>query len=284
MPNRYPAYESRKIDNAAYNTAVINDLSTKTTDIPSTESAYTTATNIVKEKVLDLVNRLSSDNPYSGKSFGVIMEPTSPNPILPVIGSGNGGYVTKQGVFKPYSAPGIAGTNDCPLISTSPLLSNAQTDNYKYAKSLKQGTPIVTGQTCGNEGKNVYTSKLITNPTRSYIGCYNDKYNSLNQNNLGLLGPTDGSVSLISKINTKTSFGTKSLDDCKQYAAENDYQYFTMQKNADTTYTCTAFNSSTTRDYDLYNDASLNTTISSDVVVSSASSVKNIKHWSNSII
>jgi len=271
MTNRYPAYESRKTSNATYKTAVTADVSRQTATIPSTESAYTTATNVVKEKALDLINRLSPDNPYSGKSFNV-SNTSALNPALPVAGVGYGGYVTKQGVFKTYSTANIAGTNDCPLIYNIPLLSNETGNNYKYAKSLKQGTPIEGGQTCGNEGSSVYTSKLITNPTKEYVGCYNDKFNALNKNNLGINAPSDGSGSLINNIASKTTFGTKTLDECNQYASENNYQYFAMQKNTDSTYKCTAFNSTNTNDYNRFNDAMENTVITSDVVFSTIDS------------
>jgi hypothetical protein len=162
----------------------------------------------------------------------------------------------------------IAGKNDCPAISGT--ISNEQNNNYKYAKSFIQGSPLSIGQTCGNEGTNVYTSKLIENPTKTYVGCYNDKYNPLNKNNLGFSEPTGG-TSLIDGLKSKTVFGTKMIDDCTRYATENNYKYFAMQKNADTTYKCTAFNSSNTNDYDIYSDALVNTKITSFNILTSPS-------------
>ncbi|NBP58933.1 hypothetical protein EBU71_20785, partial [bacterium] len=48
--------------------------------------------------------------------------------------------------------------------------------------NLIVGSKMVIGQSCGNEGTNVYASKLINNPNSKYIGCYNDKPPSTNVN------------------------------------------------------------------------------------------------------
>ncbi len=281
MPNRELAYEQRNSQNTIYNSEVEKDVINQTPLVEMQVSSYNNATDIREDKTADIINRLDPNNPYSGKSFG-INNSNKLNPPLPFKGVGHGGYVTKQGVFKAYSTSGIVGKNECPVFSGTKL-SNEDTETYKYAKSLKQGTALVSGQTCGNEGANVYTSKLISNPTKKYVGCYNDKYNPLNKNNLGVPIPKDGSVSLISKIKSKTVFGSKMVDECTKYAAENNYQFFSMQKNADSTYQCTGFNSSNRNDYDQYNNAALNTKITSLSVLSSSSGV-NINTNENGII
>lgn len=270
MPDRLPAYEQRNTENTAYNSEVSNNVITQTPRVQLQSTAYDISTNTIKDKSLDIINRLDPDNPYSGKGFWINWgKMTDQNPPLGLVGLGYGGYVTKQGVWKPYSGPGIGGSNDCPVVSD--YIANEPSDRYKYVKTLIKGTPIVSGQTCGNEGGNVFTSKLIANPTKNFVGCYNDKYNPLNKNNLGLAVPTDGSESLINKIKTKTVFGTQMVDDCTKYAAENNFQYFAMQQNSDNSYKCTAFNSSNTNDYDRYNDAMLNTKIVPFTVMSSSS-------------
>jgi len=40
--------------------------------------------------------------------------------------------------------------------------------------TLITGTPVVSGQTLGNEGNNIYVNSLINNPQPSYLGCFAD--------------------------------------------------------------------------------------------------------------
>ena len=47
---------------------------------------------------------------------------------------------------------------------------------------LISGNNVQKGQSLGNEGSNIYASKLINDPTSSYVGCYNDKPPSTNVN------------------------------------------------------------------------------------------------------
>jgi hypothetical protein len=125
---------------------------------------YTGATN-------EYISRVSSNNPYLGKnvrfSNGAIF------------------YVTNQGVAKLYPNTDIYnsvnGMNGCPPSGYIEL--NTVWDDSYYTPGtiipsnpdLLVGTPMVAGQSCGNEGKNIFVNTMVSNPKSSYIGCYNDE-------------------------------------------------------------------------------------------------------------
>ena len=113
------------------------------------------------------INRTSSKNPYLNKNIKFT--------------TGQIGYVTNEGVVK-WVPPGIQNTlincSDKTYIDVNiPWLYEYYTPGATIPTnpSLISGTKMVAGQSCGNEGKNVYVSKLITTPSSSYVGCYNDK-------------------------------------------------------------------------------------------------------------
>jgi hypothetical protein len=125
---------------------------------------YTGATN-------EYINRVSSNNPYLGKnvrfSNGAIF------------------YVTNQGVAKLYPNTDIYnsvnGVNGCPP-SGYIQLDTLWDDSYftpgtiiPAKPDLLVGTPMVAGQSCGNEGKNIFVNTMVSNPKSSYVGCYNDE-------------------------------------------------------------------------------------------------------------
>jgi hypothetical protein len=115
-------------------------------------------------------NRISPSNPYLNKNIKF-----NTNELMPIqeLDANLGGYVTNKGVFKSY--PDVdtyntnAGNNGCP----KDIISNVTLNNF--SGSLLQGSNVTKGQSCGNEGKNVYTTKLVNNVRSSYIGCYNDR-------------------------------------------------------------------------------------------------------------
>jgi hypothetical protein len=93
---------------------------------------------------------------------------------LPFVSSGIGGYVTGKGIFKNYpdqaTFDSTAGKNGCP----ADITKGVKKDNY--SSILKNGTDMKSGQSCGNEGKNVYVSRVLTDPTVTYQKCY---YNTI---------------------------------------------------------------------------------------------------------
>jgi hypothetical protein len=93
-------------------------------------------------------------------------------------------YVTNHGLVKIYENNrvfnGTAGRNGCPngrIINLDlPWLDTYYEGTYiPTDPDLLVGSPMVEGQSCGNEGINVFTNTLNENPTSRYVGCYNDR-------------------------------------------------------------------------------------------------------------
>ena len=93
--------------------------------------------------------------------------------------TGVSGYITQQGVFKPYNSKGdmnaTIGKNNCPSgsvqlnVDSSTYTENGR--NIAGAMPFPVGTPMVAGQRCGNEGENIYVSSVSGGGTKKYIGC-----------------------------------------------------------------------------------------------------------------
>jgi len=94
-------------------------------------------------------------------------------------------YVTQQGVAKWYPTSTIlnatAGKNGCPSQKDAVNVNIAWSASYQVSGAtiptnppLVTGTPMTSGQSCGNEGVNVFVNKLISNPNVTYTGCYAD--------------------------------------------------------------------------------------------------------------
>ena len=140
----------------------------------------------------DYLSRVNVNNPYIGR---VINFPNGPN-----------FYVTKQGVAKWISNNNILNS----LVSSAKeiiYLDIPWTNDY-YTKGtqlptnppLIVGTPLKYGQSVGNEGSNVFVSKLIDQNNvddipDTYIGCYAA---SPNNDNMSFIGnkPSTNKVSI----------------------------------------------------------------------------------------
>jgi hypothetical protein len=151
----------------------LTNLKNKYSDL---QAQYNESQKKINENSLVSINRSSASNPYLNKN--IMLSQNTDAIIDPTLGDTKnyrfGGYVTGQGLYKSYSRGtwnDTVGKNGCP--SSEKVLRNVGIN--EYSSSLLSGQPMVKGQSCGNEGKNVYVSKLITNPSSSYIGCYNDK-------------------------------------------------------------------------------------------------------------
>ena len=134
---------------------------------------YTDIQKKIGDSSLNTINRLGSNNPYLNKTIRFT--------------TGQLAYVTNEGVVKYIPSSEIL---DSVNISKNYIDINIPWDSsYNTAGTqiptnppLISGTNIKKGQTLGNEGSNVYASRLINNPSSSYIGCYNDKPPSTNVN------------------------------------------------------------------------------------------------------
>lgn len=138
-------------------------------------STYQQQINLISNKMTKYLGRVDSNNPYLGTN---IRFPDS----------GAIFYVTQQGVAKAYQSMNdlnaTAGNNGCPgetwtelSIPWSPSYLNQGTV-IPTTPELIVGTPMVPGQTCGNEGKNVLVNNVINNANSSYLGCYADNTSS----------------------------------------------------------------------------------------------------------
>jgi hypothetical protein len=129
----------------------------------------------ISGSVNSYVNRVNPANPYLGKNISFT--------------TGKICYVTQQGVVKLYPNRKIfgsaAGLNGCPASSEVVKINLPWISEYNSAgvtistnPPLVTGTPMTAGQSCGNEGVNVYVNELLNNPTIKYQGCYADNTSS----------------------------------------------------------------------------------------------------------
>jgi hypothetical protein len=120
-------------------------------------------------------DRISPGNPYLGKNI--------------VFSNGVTGYVTQQGVVKIYENGQVmentAGKNGCPGNNQSITAGvpwnteyNVEGTTIPTKPALISGTPMQQGQSCGNEGSNVFVNQLIKNPSATYEGVFADNTSS----------------------------------------------------------------------------------------------------------
>lgn len=212
----------------------------------------------IEKSSLYAINRVSSNNPYLGKNIRFT--------------NGTICYVTNEGIVRPYPNMDVykntVGKNGCPPKGYIQLDLSWSSDYIKGAliptkPSLIVGSNMTIGESCGNEGLNVYASTLINNPNSNYIGCYNDTSRDENTND-------DRAMIYNPDIISYTSF-----DKCKEYAVNNGYQYFGLQDvQSDGNAACLASND--INRIKMYGDGSIQTNLipiwSSNTVGSGASS------------
>lgn len=123
----------------------------------------------ISGNVSGYIDRINPNNPYLNKNIKFT--------------DGSICYVTNQGVVKPYTSWDIyvntAGKNGCPpqgFIELNIPWKSEYTPGTKIPTTppLIVGKPMKKGQSCGNEGSNVFVNELIDNPSISYVGCYNN--------------------------------------------------------------------------------------------------------------
>ena len=124
---------------------------------------YTAMQKKISDSSLGSVNRLAPNNPYLNKTLR--------------FSSGHICYVTNQGVVKWVPSMDIWNSTNVPKNYTDINFPFTFTEGSTIPTNppLIAGTPLKMGESIGNEGLNVYASKLINNPSSNYIGCYNDK-------------------------------------------------------------------------------------------------------------
>jgi hypothetical protein len=117
------------------------------------------------------LERTNPKNPYLGKNIQ--------------FSTGETAYVTYRGVVKLYPKTNMdimnntLGLNGCPkdkIIVNIPWTKdyNIPGVDIPTTPPLITGTPMQQGQTCGNEGQNVFVNSLIDNLESVFINCYNN--------------------------------------------------------------------------------------------------------------
>ena len=160
--NSQRVYENTGISNAQSNSELLQSQNNYLTN-------YSNVFTKLTAKAEDYVNRISSSNPYLNKFIrfknGTIV------------------YVTNLGVAKPITSSetyqSLLGKNGCPVdVIDVPMdwsISYIEGSIIPLNPTLLVGTPMTPGESCGNEGKNVYVSSIVsTNASSSYLGCYKD--------------------------------------------------------------------------------------------------------------
>jgi len=182
----------------------LDELSKMQTRYDALMEEYTTIQTKIGESSLNTVNRQSTNNPYLNKYL--------------MFSDGTVVYVTNQGIAKPFPSEEVSnsvfGKNGCPakaFVNVNMPWSGEYMEGTIIPTNpqLIVGSPMTLGQSCGNEGINVYASNMVSNPSSSYVGCYSD--------------------STESSTMSSSSIGYTTLEKCQEYASENGYSYFGMQ-------------------------------------------------------
>jgi archaellum component FlaC len=139
---------------------------------------YKKLTEQIKSNITGYVDRTNSNNPYLNTTVS--------------FSTGEVAYVTNQGVVKLIPSTQIWQTLAIPqTVQTQlnvPWSSNYNTPGTQIPTNppLVSGTPIISGQSLGNEGTNVFVNQLLqSDVSSSYMGCY---ASSSNNDNMSFLG------------------------------------------------------------------------------------------------
>ena len=144
---------------------------------------YTSIQKTIGDSSLETINRVSPSNPYLGKNIRFT--------------TGHIAYVTNQGVVKYIPSPDIWTSVGISFdyIDVNIPWNDAWNNNpgliIPTNPTLITGTFVQYGENLKNAGKNVYASRLIDNPSSSYVGCYNDKPPATDLVLVPVMGPTN---------------------------------------------------------------------------------------------
>lgn len=132
-------------------------------------------------------------------------------------------HVTNQGLAKyvpPELVNSILGKNGC--VSTIIDINIPWNDKYLIKGSIIPTKPtLITGTimkvngSCGHEGENVRVSKIISDTSDKYLGCFKDDVNKPTMTMMG-------NVPYIKK-------DEYTFDDCKSFAIDGGKKYFALQ-------------------------------------------------------
>lgn len=208
---------NRKQGNIGDSTNDVQQLTRLQTEYDNIIQQLDTEKNMAEEQGDAYLNLTSPNNPFLSKNITI----NGSQGDLPFVSSGVGGYVTAKGMFKNYTDQATfdatAGKNGCP----AEIIKGVKKDNY--SSLLKKGTDMKSGQSCGNEGKNVYVSRVLTNPEVTYQKCY---YNT---------DPNDTTTTSSPALTLLTD-QLYTFDECKQKAVDSGQSYFSIRGKPDANY------------------------------------------------
>lgn len=137
-----------------------------TDDVNKSLSEFARSKHMTETQTMDYIQTASRDNKYLNQNVRT--------------NNGTMGYVTGNGVFKPYNSVEDAnetmGKNGCPtgFMELNTGSSTYSEDGTRLAGEMpmKVGTPMVKGQQCGYSGKNIYVSQAASvEGAGKYLGC-----------------------------------------------------------------------------------------------------------------
>lgn len=182
-----------------------------------TLTQYSDLMNKISQNYTDYSNRNNSNNPYLNKFIRFT--------------TGQICYVTNKGIVKYVPDTNIlnsiTGKNGCPSYSSSSQvnLNIPWSTNYNIpgteiptTPKLIIGTSMKMNESCGNEGKNVFVNSMLTNPTATYVGCYQDSASNPAMTFIG------GAPSINGSANGKYTY-----EQCQLAAVMGGYNLFALQ-------------------------------------------------------
>jgi len=214
---RDPTNITQKAVNVLKNTKISSSDEDLVSQYNSLIAEYQSSIQKFNNQIQSYYNRTGPNNPYAGKNISI---------------SGNYFYVTQMGVAKYWSGTvwgSISSDPDsfpnCPKTSEMMTVDVPWSDTYftpgtiiPTNPNLIVGTPMIIGQSCGDEGKNIIVNKMIGNSTVNFLGNYVDSSTS----------------PLMTNINTAdgTSENVLSFEGCREQAILSGNSLFALQ-NAD---------------------------------------------------
>jgi hypothetical protein len=176
-PNIFENYENSNGNGNENGNVNIESIESEVKDLQVQFNSLLDQVNIAKMQLNDSYKQYGESidgakNPYLNKNIH-FSDPEA---------GGSIGYVTNQAEIKWFGDGdiyhGSIGKNGCPteLVEADfPFSKELWKGGYtKSNPKLMIGTPMTKGQSCGNEGKNVFVDKLISNLKTTFKGCFGD--------------------------------------------------------------------------------------------------------------
>jgi hypothetical protein len=207
----------------------LSSLESQLAELKTLETSYS---NLIQQLKIEQQNATNTTNTYVDQTN------VNNNPYLnknvTTKSDGRTYYITGEGVAKLYGSASdytqIIGKNNCPS-------TTQQIDSMPSYINTIDGTNMIVGQQCGNEGKNVLVNKMVLDSGTTFIGCYNDSLQTpaMTAINNGLQDYNFTSCKQMSVDTGNLYFGLQNLNPTTKKSAcyvSNDYTKTTQYKKA----------------------------------------------------